>query len=134
LKTLAKLNYEVAPVSEAHMIVPVKINGEGPFNFILDTGASAVCLSKELTKKLKIRGGSKQEALSASGVFEIKAVKIRSISVQRAQRRNLEVAVMDLSYISEKLETKVEGILGYDYLKSFQLSINYPQQQITLKK
>jgi len=109
LKTLAKLKYEVSPVSASHLLVPVKINGQGPFSFILDTGASAVCLSKDLAKTLKLRGGSKQEALSASGTFEIKILKIKSISINRALRRNMDVAVMDLKEISSKLNAPIDG-------------------------
>lgn len=134
MKTLAKLKYEVAPISESHLLVPVKINSQGPFKFILDTGASAVCLSYELAKTLKIRGGSKQEALSASGTFEIKVIKIKSISINKAQRRNMDVAVMDLREIASKLDFPIDGILGYDFLKSFQLGINYPKKELTLKK
>jgi len=134
MKTLAKIRYAVSPISESHLIVPVKINGEGPFNFILDTGASAVCLSQTLAKKLKLNGGSHQEAMSASGTFKIKVITIRSLSIGKAYRKKMEVAIMNLTNISEKLNTAIDGILGYDYLKKYQLVINYPKKELLLKK
>src|SRR5947199_3955101 len=38
-----------------HVLVRAKINGKGPFNFILDTGAPALFVSTALCKKLGIR-------------------------------------------------------------------------------
>src|SRR5438093_7680736 len=35
-----------------HILVRAKINGKGPYNFILDTGAPALFIAKDLGKKL----------------------------------------------------------------------------------
>ena len=74
MKQLAKLKYDVSPLSESHIIIPTKINSEGPFNFILDTGSSVVCLSAALATQLKLKGGDNHEALGASGTFQIKVI------------------------------------------------------------
>src|SRR5215217_761403 len=38
-----------------HVVVRVKINGKGPFNFIVDTGAPAVYVGTEVAKKLDLK-------------------------------------------------------------------------------
>ena len=37
-----------------HLLVRAKINGKGPFNFILDTGAPALFVAKPVCKKLGV--------------------------------------------------------------------------------
>ena len=134
MKQVAKLKYDVSPLSESHLIVPVKINGTGPHNFILDTGSSVVCVCDRLAQDLQLEEGDSHEALGASGTFKINVVKIKSISVGKALRRNLDVAVMELSEISLKMGMTIDGILGYDFLRKYQLSINYLTKEIILKK
>ena len=134
MKTVSKIHYETTPLSVSHLILPVKVNSQGPFQFILDTGASVVCLSQTTAKTLKLKGGSTEQALSASGMFDVNLVKTKSLSIGRALRRNMIVAVMDMEDMSEKLGCKIDGILGYDFLKSYQLTIDYPKQVITFKK
>src|SRR5436190_10132032 len=38
-----------------HVVVRVKVNGKGPFNFIVDTGAPAVYVGTEVAKKLGLQ-------------------------------------------------------------------------------
>src|SRR5438067_10838499 len=40
-----------------HVLVRAKINGKGPFNFILDTGAPALFVSTSVCRKLGIQAG-----------------------------------------------------------------------------
>src|SRR5947209_18244540 len=42
-----------------HVLIRAKINGKGPFNFILDTGAPALFVSTALAKKLRVEPDAK---------------------------------------------------------------------------
>src|SRR5262245_4214700 len=42
-----------------HILVRVKVNGKGPFNFILDTGAPAVFLPTKMSEKLGLKPDAK---------------------------------------------------------------------------
>src|SRR6266536_5384534 len=46
--------FELAPPNDAAIIVPVKINGHGPFKFVLDTGATFTCIDQKLVSELKL--------------------------------------------------------------------------------
>ncbi len=41
----------------AHILVRVKINGQGPLNFIIDTGAPVVIISSEGAKEINLKSG-----------------------------------------------------------------------------
>ena len=38
-----------------HVLIRAKINGKGPFNFILDTGAPAVFITTKLAEKVGVK-------------------------------------------------------------------------------
>jgi hypothetical protein len=42
-----------------HVLVRAKINGKGPFNFILDTGAPALFLATKVARKLGVESDSR---------------------------------------------------------------------------
>src|SRR6476469_5731939 len=42
-----------------HVLVRAKINGKGPFNMILDTGAPAVFITKPIAKKVGLEADDK---------------------------------------------------------------------------
>ena len=44
-----------------HVMVRVKVNGKGPFNFIIDTGAPALIMTEAVSKKV---GGKTEEGYS----------------------------------------------------------------------
>ena len=47
-----KVKFRLAGGVQPLILLPVEVNGEGPFEFILDTGAGTSLLSAELGKKL----------------------------------------------------------------------------------
>src|ERR1700716_538340 len=58
--TPGEVPFDLAAPNDAAIIVPVKINGHGPFKFILDTGATFTCIDQKLADQLKLpeyRGG-----------------------------------------------------------------------------
>src|SRR5438270_12641544 len=46
--------FELATPNDAAIIVPVKINGHGPFKFVLDTGATFTCIDQKLVDQLNL--------------------------------------------------------------------------------
>ena len=50
-----KVKFRLAGGAQPLILLPVQVNGDGPFEFILDTGAGTSLLSSDLAKKLKIK-------------------------------------------------------------------------------
>src|SRR5947209_11117215 len=46
-------------IKTQHILVRAKINGKGPYNFIMDTGAPALYVSTALAKKLGVEADKK---------------------------------------------------------------------------
>src|SRR5262249_52747666 len=54
-----------------HVVVRVKINGKGPFNFIVDTGAPAVFVGVETAKEIGVNIDGKEGKDHTFDSFEI---------------------------------------------------------------
>src|SRR5438046_7954541 len=52
--TPGEVPFKLAPPNDAAIIVPVKINGHGPYDFVLDTGATFTCIDQKLVNELKL--------------------------------------------------------------------------------
>ncbi len=136
-------------IADSHLIgVPVYVNGRGPFDFILDTGSSGTILSPKLAETLGLtqdnlewqhndiraeaRGCSEGLCPGVGGVAVGYPVNLERISVGAATQESPTVAVIDLNLVSP-LGGKIDhGVLGYPFLKDFELIIDYPNKQFAL--
>src|SRR5438874_13196204 len=75
--------FELAPPNDAAIIVPVKINGHGPFKFVLDTGATFTCIDQKHVDELKLPDGRGQLGIGVlqPSEGEVKLVSHDSIDV-----------------------------------------------------
>jgi predicted aspartyl protease len=104
------------------IVVPVTINGHGPYRFLLDTGASTTILSAAVADNLKIPLRRRAAILTAGRTVDVSIRAIRTLNVGGAQLVNIAIAVGDID-LMRKL--KVDGLLGTDYLRRFKVDIDY---------
>ena len=118
---------------DSHLIgVPVRINGDGPYDFVLDTGAGGTVVSPELAKKLGLDVQNMQGiARGLGGDVQLQMAKINSLSVGDSEITNSQVVVLDSSKVSPKGKLIENGIIGYDFLRNFETVIDYPSKQIS---
>ncbi|WP_407425730.1 aspartyl protease family protein [Arcticibacter sp.] len=120
------------------IVVPITINGKGPFNFLLDTGIG-VCLitnpslidSLHLSglRQMKITGFGQGNELSASVASGVTLRLGKTV----AHSMNVIILNEDLLELSETLGMPVHGLIGYDFFNSFMVEIRYSAQRITLR-
>jgi predicted aspartyl protease len=126
----AKVKFRLAGGVQPLILLPVRVNGEGPFEFILDTGAGTSLLSSDLAKKLNIKIISTKEGQSADGKISVSLAKVDSLAVGQAKLEDLDVGIVDLSHIGKTIGTKIDGDVGYNFLKHFRITIDYHECEI----
>src|SRR5947207_6852739 len=87
----AKVKFRLAGDAQPLILMPVRVNGEGPFESILDTGAGTSLLSSELSKKLNIKIISTKEGQSAGGKISVSLAKIDSLAVGQVKLDDVDV-------------------------------------------
>ncbi len=101
------------------MTVQAKINNQGPFTFLLDTGAEIVVLSDKLAKKIEINNSSSQnvQIRGFCGTEPATQVILKQVSLENHHVNNIRGVVTD----TEVLEfLGVDGIIGQNFLNKYQ--------------
>lgn len=121
----AKVKFHLPGGAQPLILLPVKVNGEGPFEFILDTGAGTSLLSSDLANRLQVKVLGSKEGQSAGGKVSVSLAKIDSLAVGDTRLRDVDVGIVDLTHIGKTIGAKIDGDLGYNFLKHFRITINY---------
>ncbi|MFB2920420.1 retroviral-like aspartic protease family protein [Aerosakkonema sp. BLCC-F2] len=97
----------------------VRINGRGPFTFMLDTGADAIVLSKNLAERLSLNSINAQETevFGFCGAQKAKQIKLDSVSLGQYEVNHIDSAILN-SNIFNLLG--VDGIIGQSFLNKYQ--------------
>ena len=120
------IRFRLAGGQNPLILVPVCVDGRGPYQFILDTGASHCLLSQELSGALGIQPEFEKQAMGAGGPVKLMFAHVRSMTVGAARQENLTVAITDeIQRIAAAIQSKVDGVLGFEFLKDFILAIDY---------
>lgn len=111
----------------AVVLVPVKIGGRGPYDFILDTGASTSAVDARLAKRLKLaRTGETAPISGVTGTADLPLVRVPAWTVGRAKLKPAAVPVIELSGAAF-------GLLGADQLRRFgAVRIDFTHERLIL--
>ena len=126
----SKTKFRLAGGAQPLILLPVSVNDHGPFDFILDTGAGTSLLSSELAKQLQVKIIGSKEGQSAGGKVSVSLAKVNSFAVGETKLADVDVGIVDLSQIGKAVGAKIEGDLGYNFLKHFRVTINYRDCEI----
>ena len=124
----------LAHPSKPLALVSAQVNGEGPFTFADDTGASITVISPELARRLGIESTSAPSMTGGGGAISSTSGTIGSLMIGRAVGRRLSVMIADfLNALSSAVGTPLDGVVGYNFLRGFTVSIDYPNSVLGLE-
>jgi predicted aspartyl protease len=121
-------------VNDSHLIgAPVKINGHGPYPFVLDTGAGSTVVTPDFAKQLNLDVQVVEQGIARGlgGDMQLSLANVDSLSVGMSAIANEQVAVIDMNKVSPKGKLIENGIIGYNFLKNFETVIDYPSMQLS---
>lgn len=101
------------------MTAQVKINGQGPFTFLLDTGADIMVLSERLPSllSLDVTQAKDLEVQGFCGTEQGKQIVLNRVSLQNHEVAQLDAVILE----SEILDLLgVDGIVGQNFLTQYQ--------------
>lgn len=116
----------------AMVLVPVTIDGHGPFNFALDTGAGITLIDSQLADELRLPvNGASTNVSGVGGSQEITPVHIDAWNAGKIALPSASIGKTGLS--SFKNNADVRGLLGSDILSRFgRVTINYNTAELSV--
>lgn len=120
---------------DSHLVtMPTTINGSGPFPLVVDTGAGSTVLTPKLVETLGIDTSDVPGiARGLGGDTKLKMAQLQMIEVNQVGVEQLQAAVVDLSKVSPKGSLIEYGILGYNFLNRFAMTLDYPKGRFSLR-
>jgi len=113
------------------ILAPVMVNGQGPFRFVVDTGANYSTVSPRLLNALGLESGSEQPKL-VHGVTGTALVP--TVLIDKLQAGSL---VMDKAYmpvVQSSINLQAHGILGVAGLQEARVFVDFRRDSVTISR
>jgi predicted aspartyl protease len=125
------VRFQLVGKSNPLILVPAFADESGPHEFLLDSGATRSMLSQELASRLGTEQESLDDAFGAGGSRQLGFGTIKALRVGPAAQEGLTLGIADdLAAIGDALNVRVDGLIGFDFIKNFRMTIDYRQQII----
>ena len=111
-----------------HMLAPVTINGEGPFRFLLDTGANISCVSHDLAQRLDLKTVEVTQVHTVVGVRSRPIVILDELTVGTRNRKNVRAPSLPIK------GREIDGVLGVDWLKGQRLVLDFKGRKMEITR
>jgi hypothetical protein len=121
-----------SPTTRDHIgrvVVPVKINGQGPFRFIVDTGANHSTISPELVRLLRLRTDS-GPLVTLDGITG--TAQVSYVSIDRLQAGDLTIEDTTLPVVAASVMAGADGILGAAGMSQKSLLIDFQRNRVAI--
>jgi predicted aspartyl protease len=124
--------FRLAGAAQPLVLVPTSVNGRGPFDFILDTGAGTSLVALELAQQLAIPTEHVKAGTGAGGQFRLPLGTVESLAVGQARQEHVEVGILDLGDLGRAVGARIDGDIGYNFLRGFRTTIDYRRSVLEL--
>jgi len=108
------------------IVVPVMVNGRGPFQFVLDTGANATVISAHLAATLALDIDPTQTVMmnGVTGSALVPTASVASITSEGVGLSEQRLAVSDASGVG------TDGVLGVDALRHKAVLVDFNHDRV----
>ena len=108
------------------MTVPVRIGANGPYRFMIDTGAENTVVSSEVAQRLALPAGRSAILMGVAGSQRVPTVEIDEIGLGRRTYYTLTAPVVEARHIG------ADGIIGLDSLQKQRVLIDFRRNLIAI--
>ena len=107
----------------------VKVNGKGPFRFVIDTGASRSTLAPHLAKALDLKPSVGRNVMlnGVTGAAEVTTVAVDSLEIGA-----LRFVKQDLPVIFTSIMGNADGILGVAGFQDQRIDVDFKRDRVSV--
>ena len=118
-------------VQGALIVIPVKVNEAGPFDFMVDTGSQTVVIDPSLASELHLKPQGTVGLVSVASYAQASLTVLDTLEAASHVVEKPAVVVQDLGQI-QAADPRIRGVLGENFLAHFDLLIDYPHKLLCL--
>lgn len=112
---------------ETRMILPVRVNGQGPFRFVVDSGADRSVIGRGVAERLAVPAGA---PVRLTGVVETAIVP--TVRVDALRLGLSEITDLQMPALHER-DIGADGIVGIDALAEQRLMMDFERRRVTIE-
>jgi predicted aspartyl protease len=116
----------IAEDGRDRMTVSTMIDGKGPYQFLIDTGAERTVISAELARRLALSAGKSARLHSMTGETHVSTVVIPKLQVSKKPVHQIHAPALKQENLG------AAGMLGIDSLQSQRVTFDFEQQKMTI--
>jgi len=114
------------------VVIPVSIDGKGPFDFIVDTGSDDTTIDPGLVKELDVKPTSTVMLVTAAGLQEVPSgYPLRNVQLGSRMVPEVKSLAMNLAALKPY---RIRGIVGQNLLSQFNYCIDYRRHEIAIEE
>ncbi len=114
--------------ADDRLTVEVEINGQGPFNFVVDTGAGRSVLTPAVAEKLNLPAGPQILIHGISSAITSPTARIDSMKAGEARMGAAVLPVLPYERVG------ADGLLGVDILDRRNVVLDFRKRQILIRR
>ncbi|MET0290300.1 MAG: retropepsin-like aspartic protease [Pseudoxanthomonas sp.] len=119
---------------DGRIYVAVQVNGQGPFRFAVDTGASGIARADtRLLQALSLQAQGQSSTSDGVSTTDVETVRLASLRLGALVRTDVEVITRDYGRRSAA-DAKFDGILAREFFADGLLVIDYPRKRLSFTR
>ncbi|CAN5430061.1 hypothetical protein BH10PSE12_BH10PSE12_37810 [soil metagenome] len=106
--------------------IPIRIDGKGPYDFIVDTGSQRTVISRELATTLALAADTPVSVLSITGISDVDTVTVPTLSFGSSKMKGVQAPV----FAGDALGAA--GLIGLDGMRSKRLILDFQKKRMDI--
>lgn len=116
-----------ARLARTRLSVPVQINGQGPFRFLVDSGADRTVIGLELARALALPPGARVLLHSATADMRVDTVLLSSLRIGASEINAIAAPALPQAYLG------AQGLIGIDALADQRLLLDFDRRRVIVQ-
>ncbi|HEV7385176.1 MAG TPA: retropepsin-like aspartic protease [Phenylobacterium sp.] len=122
----AAARLETAFDDAKRMVVPVYLNSQGPFGFVVDTGANRSVVATEVAALCGLPSAGRADVHGIAGVEAANLTAVRRLAVGEVVSSALELPVVPRARLG------ADGLLGVDIMRGRRMSLDFARNRFEI--
>lgn len=118
-------------VQRSQLVTAISINHQGPYDFLVDTGAQVTTVDPTLAAELQLKTNETAGVTGVAVHARVPLTKLDSVEAGSHRVANVLAVIQNLGEL-QSADRRVRGVLAGNFLEHFDLLVDYARQVLCL--